>query len=382
MNSRFNEEKTTNRMPQELDFCTALDQLVFSEETKARMAQRLESGVGASKRRPWRARRAAAVALAAVLAVTVLGVGAGAAGAFRPVTELFAPLFGGEESQLALIERLGTPIGVSDTRNGVTITAQAMLNDGKSLAVLYSVSRENGEPLVPAGQPEGNLVFGYHGGSGPWKFATRDSCFETYEPGEASAHYLALYTLRTDVSEPLIVDWNSLEYWQPESDGPVNILKLVEEKGDPSTNDDCWQIELPLLQSNAPSKELAGEGNQGFTANDRSFVITSVFVSPLSVEVAYTTQGETIGEEGLYDEEIAEAFTEGMSLLLRKKDGTELDLSELPDQFGNIHPTSRFDFSKEEGRIVGTCGAFLPEIIPLEEMDCVIFNGLEYPVNP
>ena len=70
------------------------------------------------------------IALIAAAAVLVLAVGpAGATGILRSAAEVFSPLFGGAPAQTEIIDKIGYPVGASDTDNGVTVTADAVMGD-------------------------------------------------------------------------------------------------------------------------------------------------------------------------------------------------------------------------------------------------------------
>ena len=43
----------------------------------------------------------------------------------KSAAEAFAPIFGGSAAQTEIIDKIGYPIGASDTDHGVTITADA-----------------------------------------------------------------------------------------------------------------------------------------------------------------------------------------------------------------------------------------------------------------
>lgn len=60
--------------------------------------------------------------------------------------------------QTELLDWMGVPVGASDTHNGVTITADAIIGDAYSYAVVYSIVREDGQPLVEDLEPLGNGV--------------------------------------------------------------------------------------------------------------------------------------------------------------------------------------------------------------------------------
>lgn len=367
MNKGFETGKTA----QELEYCMALGKLQFSSEAKARMAMRLKSSAKPRKKSSW-TRRTVTAALAAVL-VVALGIGAGAAGAFQPVTELFAPLFGTEESQLELIERMGTPLDISDTVDGVTVTAKAMLNDGRSLAVLYSASRDDGTPLIPADAPEdGQLLFTSQGGSGPWAFENRSGYAYGATPGAESAEYLQYYTVKSDGETEMSVDLGCLEYWYG---GPANTERIFLTV----SQDDFWGFDLPVSGTNCPVLELSG-GYEECVEHEIPFAVTSVRVSPLSVKVVFEPL-EAIRADSLTEAEIR-VLCDNQSLILRKKDDTELDLSSYDDGHGNLHPTVTWDSDESTGTASWVCGTVFAEIVPLEEMDCVIFHGMEYPVDP
>ena len=118
-----------------------LDHLHFSDEQKARMVDHLmqaqQAGQPARKhRRPLRRRVVAALAAAAVLTV-----GAGAA-YMGLASDAFAAVFGTEETEI--IDKIGYPVGVSDTDAGFTITADAIMGDKYSVNIIYTITADDG----------------------------------------------------------------------------------------------------------------------------------------------------------------------------------------------------------------------------------------------
>lgn len=125
----------------------SMDRLHFTQEQKQEMVDRLmEAGPVSSRPPPLRFRRFAAVGAAAALALS-LGV-AGATGALGSAGDAFAGLFGGGPAETEIIDQIGYPIGASATSNGVTITADAIMGDTYSYAIVYSIRRDDGSPLV------------------------------------------------------------------------------------------------------------------------------------------------------------------------------------------------------------------------------------------
>ena len=127
---------------EEADYRQAMDELCFSQVAKARMTRNLRQSLarqaepGPARRTHWKP-RIAAVAVAAAL---VLAVGAGATGGLKTVAQAFAGVFG-PTADTQVMDQIGYPIGASDTDNGVTVTAEAILFDGYNYLMTYSIAR-------------------------------------------------------------------------------------------------------------------------------------------------------------------------------------------------------------------------------------------------
>lgn len=130
-----------------------MDELRFTPEQKAHMVDRLMESAQASPRRPHSFRRVAVVGVAAALVLSV-GV-AGATGVLEEVGERFSSLFG-PATQTEVIDQIGYPIGASVSADGITITADAIVGDTHSYAIVYSISREDGQPLVTQATLDGS----------------------------------------------------------------------------------------------------------------------------------------------------------------------------------------------------------------------------------
>lgn len=89
------------------------------------------------------------IAAAAVLLVLAGAVGAEASSG--EISNLLAPLYGG--SQTALVDHIGIPLDATVTDNGYTLTAEAVLGDRYHFMVVYTLTREDGEPI-----PQGTTV--------------------------------------------------------------------------------------------------------------------------------------------------------------------------------------------------------------------------------
>lgn len=118
-----------------------LSELHFSEEQKDRMVDRLmhaqlEPVQTPKRRRP--IKRAVAAVLAAAVVLT-MGAGAAYTGL---ASDAFSAIFGTEQTEI--IDKIGKPIGVSDTDNGITVTADAIIGDAHNLNVVFTLTRDDG----------------------------------------------------------------------------------------------------------------------------------------------------------------------------------------------------------------------------------------------
>lgn len=61
------------------------------------------------------------------------------------VSNLLAPLFGGAQTEI--VDKIGIPIGASTSVNGYTLTADAIIGDRYNLAIVYTLSSDDGQPI-------------------------------------------------------------------------------------------------------------------------------------------------------------------------------------------------------------------------------------------
>ena len=146
----MNKEYNDNR-----EYKNAMDALHFSEEAKNRMVDRLMER--AEQPAPHRVRRFPRIAAVGVAAALVLSIGAGATGILKSASEAFAGVFG-PTADTEIIDQIGRPIGASDTVNGVTVTADAILFDGYNYLISYTLEKEDGSSFGVETNPDTNLL--------------------------------------------------------------------------------------------------------------------------------------------------------------------------------------------------------------------------------
>ena len=128
------------------DYKKEMSELRFTEIQKKALAEAAAFAAGgkAKRRRP-----VFRTALIAAVLAAVLAVGSSAAGILPSPTEIFAPLFGGAAAQTEVIDKIGRPIGASDTVNGITITADAIMATEYNAVTVYTLSRDDGARFCP-----------------------------------------------------------------------------------------------------------------------------------------------------------------------------------------------------------------------------------------
>ena len=348
----------------------AMDELSFTGEQKQAMTNRLliEATRAAPRKRPVR-RLAVGVAIAAVLALTVT---AGAAGALKPAAEAFSGLFGiVTPAQTEVIDHIGYPIGASDTDNGVTITADAILADRYSYAVVYSVVRTDGSPLF-----EGLDV--YPGYTGPLPVQFDDWSLEL--PGSHGGAHGTCYFVDQDPTDPAIQFVDSMTVDSPLTQGTAKVrfegLRLDafnEETGEVLVAVSIpgqWDLAFEFKSGDCSVDLPAG---QTFHVNGMDATLDDLVLSPLSVQVEYTVDREVTWNyeaDPQHDHQEYDRYFGALPLLIHLKDGSVVDMT-----------FSGGDISHGDGKTVCRKGEVFERILPLEDVVSVTVGDIEIPVG-
>lgn len=346
------------------EYQQSMDALRFTPEQKARLAA--EAAAAAPRQTARRTRRPLGrmAVIAAVMAL-VLAVGSSAAGILPAPVDVFAPLFGGSVAQTEVIDKIGHPIGASDTDNGITISADAIMGDQYNAVIVYTISRDDGERFLPEGKiPDGTyLMIGGFGGSTWSRSGGHGSAwFVDEDPDDDRVQYVEAMSV-TD--EPLThanatADFDNLTYWDPDLETEVPLYE------------GHWKFRYEVDFEDCG---VALGGGETFSQDGLNFTIDSISVSPIAVRVAYTADSVmvyTSTESGrISDEDARESarFMENVEILLTKTDGTVIDLS---TSGGSIH--------SEDGVSHCTKGQVLEEIIPLAELESISVGGVVFPI--
>lgn len=338
-----------------------LDALHFTEEQKSLLAERVSAAVKqAVPRRRHPVRRIVVLAAAAAMALIV---GAGAAGGLGTASEIFAPIFGGSVAQTEVINKIGRPVGASDTDNGVTITADAIIGDKYNACVVFTIRRDDGTPLLPEGVDARNLLMGGFGGvTVNTPGGSHGSAWFLADPADPAAVQLveALSSDRPMTGSTAAAEFEDLCRWDDVSGEAVPVAE------------GHWKFRFRMDYEDS---SVTLGGGETFEQGSMTFTIDEITVSPVAVQVSYIVDSEVqwsnapSGREDPADARQVERYLENVEILLTKTDGTVIDLS---SSGGSIKP--------ENGVTVCTKGSVMEEIIPLEELASISVGGVVYDI--
>ena len=346
------------------DYKKEMSELRFTEIQKKALA---EAAASAARTPAKRRRPVFRTALIAAAMAAVLVVGSSAAGILPSPAEIFAPLFGGAAAQTEVIDKIGRPIGASDTDNGITITAEAIMGDQYNAVIVYTLTRDDGERFLPEGKglDETYLMMGGYGGAswvkggahgGSW-FVDEDPEDNQIQLVETASSNVAMTKGTANAS------FEDLQYWNAETE-QAELLYPGK-----------WKLRFEVDYEDCSVRLGGGET---VSQDGLNFTIDEVSVSPIAVRAAYTADLAVVwdsmassGRQSAEDARQAQRYLENIEILLTKADGTVIDLS---NSGGGITPDYEANVSH------CTKGAVLDEIIPLEDMASISVGGVTYEI--
>ena len=277
------------------------DELRFSPQEKQEMVENLLAAVPETHRRVSHKKRVH-ILIAAVIAAALCA--ACASGALRSASEVFANLFGASQEQASLLEQLGTPLDVSCTQDSLTITADAILADEYTYAILYSIQREDGTSLRADGRGE-SVSFQEYMMQWPQQAQRTSSTLRPYDEdtSDQTVQYLEICQMdqplqagrMTAVFRAAMID-------EVQADGTIRTVPL---------GDGPWELSFDFTLK-ASSIDLPT--GQQFQVDGLDCTLTRVSLSPLSLHVEYTVDAAEVPDEN--------AFLQALPVSLTKTDGT------------------------------------------------------------
>lgn len=345
------------------DYKKEMSELRFTELQKKALAEAAASAAsGKAKRR----RPVFRTALIAAAMAVVLVVGTSAAGILPTPTEVFAPLFGGAVAQTEVIDKIGRPIGASDTDNGITITAEAIMGDQYNAVIVYTLTRDDGERFLPEGKglDETYLMMGGFGGASWAKGDTHGgSWFVDEDPEDNQIQLVETASSNAVMTKGTAnAKFEDLQYWNAETESAELLYPGK------------WKLRFEVDYEDCSVRLGGGET---FSQDGLNFTIDEITLSPIAVRVVYTADSAVVwsdapsGRQSPEDAPKMQQFLENIEILLTKTDGTVIDLS---GSGGRVSP----DY--ETGVSHCSKGQVFDAVIPLEDMASLSAGGVTYEI--
>lgn len=331
-----------------------MNELQFSPQQKQAMVDHLMAEtVNPPKGRSIPLRRFCVLGAAAALA-GALCLGAAATGALKPAAQAFAGVFGTSPAQTEIIDRIGHPLDASDTVDGVTVQADAIIGDTYSYAIVYSIFREDGQPITADPNPNGDGTLALRFGDwdtdvGHMGGMHGTAWFFDEDPADNAVQFVQLLTADAPL-EP--------------GTATVHLTDLKQGIGEDAAllAEGSWELRFDFAFEDS-SLELPG--GQSLTVNEASAVLNSVAVSPLSLRIDYTVETGLSSSSGT-----ADSTPTPQPVFLTLTDGSRIDLT---DFGGGVRP--------EGDSLRCELSGVFDQILPLDTIESITIGEVTLPVN-
>ncbi len=355
------------------EYNEALNGLYFKKEAKDEMLKKLITDMEEINRgeKPKSVRRKLSrMAVAGIAAAVVLSVGAGAAVAYNKLaSESFAGVFGTAHTEI--VDKIGRPVGASDTDNGVTITADAIIGDKYHYAITYTIAKDDGTAFdfdrdALLGDNRFPMMFedsdvslrgfmgGAHGCSYFYDADPADNAIQYVVTREVSDGEVPHKAVTTTFKDLYFMDYDRDEH------------RLLAE-GD-------WKIKFDLDFEDASVDLPTG---QVFGQYGMEYTIDNISLSPVALRLDYTVDHEVewdnnakSGRVSDHNAEQEGKFLENVQIIINKTDGTTVDMS---NSGGSI--------CKGDGKTVCQKGNLFDEVIPIEDIKSVSVGSTEMQIE-
>lgn len=313
-------------------------------------------------RRPGRTKtfgRRAGVAAAAACLAAVVGLGgyAYANGHLVGITNAIDDVLHGAPAPTEIKDTIGHPIDARATSDGVTISADAVMGDDHGYMVVYSVSRDDGEPFGQVSADEnGTLTIDGHivnvdldqTVDGATSQAGDQYLYDA-DPADNAIQVVTRFTVDSDlIGATVKAHFASLGVF---SDDYKQVQPLAT---------GTWDLKFALnYESNqvplAPAGELLIEGTDG--------TVQAVSVSAVGVWVEYTMDG--VEEYPESDGPWSPGFLGLGTFTITMRDGSSFSV-----------PSGAGEEIEQDGATLCKVGSFFDRAIDPTQVASVTFNGV------
>ncbi len=364
------------------EYPKTLDSLRFTEEEKARMAANLKAAAkrqrrgvaagGEAARKPERRVKRPvfrhAIAAAAVVGALAVGGVAYAGGGLVSVGNLVDDAFNGAPAETEVIDKVGRPIGATDSCNGVTVSADAIIGDARNYMIVYSIAKDDGSAFEGLGDPiNGSLLLMFEGGAttGIDGVTSSHGSVRFYD-ADPSDNAIQMVETMTASGEEIIGKTARIELG--------NLMALGEDDRTVVAEGE-WDLKFEIDYEDA---SVAFPAGGAFELNGEAATVDMLSISPIAISLDYTVgplasdyaaeapQADDSGEEPEWVSNLSSFLDLGM-VGVTLADGTVI---EVVDERGGTIDT-------QDDLLVCEKGIFLPEIVDAEDIVSVIICGTE-----
>ena len=281
--------------------------------------------------------------VAAVLVIVLLAIPVSAEVVNGYVSNLLAPLFGGAQTEI--VDKIGKPIGATVTADGYTLTADAVIGDQYNVAIVYTLSRDDGQPI-----PEGthfaewdtDIIWGASGGGSLTQVKN--------EEDPSKLHFIESWSRES----PLIGRYVSAHFSE---------LEIYNENGeDIPITDGPWELKYTLRYEDT-SVNIPVNALKVTDTNGKNYQINKISISNVGLRL----------EGVIFDPQWrGEPPFGAFEVCVRTKDGTDTLLEDTNAGGGYSvgDKTAKFHFN-----------AMFEIPFELKEIDALIICGTEYSVS-
>ena len=259
------------------------------------------------------------------------------------VSNLLAPLFG--TTQTEIVDNIGIPVGVSASADGYTLTCDAIIGDRYSVAIVYTLSRDDGQP-IPEGVTFDDWMPYFRSSGGGYLSKV------TYEDDPSKLFFV----MGVNNSAPVIGRITTVSFAKLEirdEDGNCTLLA-----------NGPWKLKFTLRYKDETVK-IPVTKREGTDAGGQQYRIKNILLSPIGLHIDarwYNPISLAVTESICKDFQVSIKFTDGTTLVLENYNKST--------NFKTGSKTADYDYT-----------ALFGVPVDLDTVQALIICGCEYPVT-
>lgn len=262
--------------------------------------------------------------------------------------EILSSIFGGSPAQTEVIDNIGVPVDASDTSNGITISAVAVIGDSRNVNIVYKITNEDGSPFVLP--HENDRVIIDLGNTHKFK-STKYFGIGVYDDAKYINEDLTfVQTLNIDKTNSVLGDTFQ-----------TSIKSIVCLGDNDSIIEGNWNIKVNIDYLDSSEYIYV---NQTAKVYDIEHTIKSIRISPVGMSIDYQSKDIRDVEIGLTPDG---QINIDLPIKITKKDGSD---------FNKINSTSTQNIDGTADKNI-----FFMEILPLEEISTIQVGDVVVNVN-